>query len=363
LTGLIGLIGFSRLARGWCKIAGVTRTVVATAPVRIADLGGWTDTWFAGHGAVCHLTVEPGITARLSAHPGGSGPRMVVDVPDFGEQHLLPDEGAFERRHPLLAAAIGAATRSTDRSYHLHLASGVPPGASTGTSAAVVVAVLAIFDEMVGASMSRADLARRAHAVEVQSLGQESGVQDQIAAAYGGVNFIEMPRYPETIVEPIVLEIATRNALDARLLLVYLGRAHDSSAVHREVIASIEAGSGPRRALEGLRALAREGREALLANDLAAYGRTLSANCEHQATLHPSLVSDVARRVIGVARAHNGAGWKVNGAGGNGGSVTLLCGPSPGARADLARLVEAEVPGVRVLSVRLSMAGVEVRVE
>ena len=344
-------------------MAGVTRTVVATAPVRIADLGGWTDTWFAGHGAVCHLAVEPGITARLSAHPGGGGPRMVVDVHDFGEQHLLPDQGAFERRHPLLAAAIGAATRSPDRAYHLHLSSGVPPGASTGTSAAVVVAVLAVFDEMAGTLLSRADLARRAHAVEVQSLGHESGVQDQIAAAYGGVNFIEMPRYPDTIVEPVELEIATRNALDARLLLVYLGRAHDSSAVHREVIASIEAGGVPRHALEGLRALARQGRDALRGNDLAAYGRTLSANCEHQAALHPSLVSDVARRVIEVGRAHSVAGWKVNGAGGNGGSVTLLCGPSPGARAGLARQVEAEVPGARVLPVRLSATGVQIRVE
>ncbi len=341
----------------------MTRTVVATAPVRIADLGGWTDTWFAGHGAVCNLAVEPGITVRLSAHAGDDGPGMAVDVHDFGEQHVLPDEGVFEHRHPLLAAAIAAARRSPDRAYHLHVTSGVPPGASTGTSAAVVVAVLAVFDEMAGASLSRAVLARRAHAVEVQSLGQESGVQDQIAAAYGGVNFIEMPRYPETVVEPIVLRTATRSALDARLLLVYLGRGHDSSAVHREVIASIEAGGGPRRALEGLRALARQGREALLAGDLATYGRALSANCELQASLHPSLVSDVARRVIGVARAHGAAGWKVNGAGGNGGSVTLLCGPSPGARADLACRVEAEVPGARVLPVRLSATGVQVRVE
>jgi D-glycero-alpha-D-manno-heptose-7-phosphate kinase len=288
---------------------------------------------------------------------------MVVDVHDFGEQHVLPDDGVFERRHPLLAAAIGVSRRSPDRAYYLQLSSGVPPGASTGTSAAVVVAVLALFDEIAGASPSRADLARRAHAVEVQSLGQESGVQDQIAAAYGGVNFIEMPRYPDTIVEPIALKTATRHALDTRLLLVYLGRAHDSSAVHREVIASLEADGGPRHALEGLRKLARLGRAALLGDDLAAYGRTLSDNCELQASLHRSLVSDVATHVIDVARAHGAAGWKVNGAGGNGGSVTLLCGPSPGQRAHLGRLIEAGVPGVRVLPVKLSATGVQVLVE
>jgi len=338
----------------------VTRTVVVTAPVRIADLGGWTDTWFAGHGAVCHLAVAPGVEVRLSARPADDGPGLVVEAHDFGERYVLPDAGAFERKHGLLAAAIGAARRAPDHAYHLHVASGVPPGASTGTSAAVVVAVLAAFDEVAGEPASRADLARRAHAVEVQSLGQESGVQDQIAAAYGGVNFIEMPRYPETIIESLTLDAATREALDERLLLVYLGEAHDSSAVHREVIASVEAGGTHRRVLDALRSLARQGRAALLSGDLTAYGRTLSANCDQQATLHSSLVSDVAARVIGAAQLHGAAGWKVNGAGGHGGSVTVLCGARPDARARLARHVEANVPGVRVLRVTLSPVGLKV---
>ena len=336
----------------------VTRTVTVTAPVRIADLGGWTDTWFAGHGAVCHLAVSPSVEVRLSARQADDGPDLVVEAHDFGERYVLPDAGAFERAHALLAAAIGAARRAPDHAYHLHLTSGVPPGASTGTSAAVVVAILAAFDEVAGEPLSRADLARRAHAVEVQSLGQESGVQDQIAAAYGGANFIEMPRYPETIVESLPLNAATREALDERLLLVYLGEAHDSSAVHRDVIASIEAGGRHRRVLDGLESLARQGRAALLAGDLAAYGRTLSANCDQQAALHSSLISEVAARVIGAARMHGAAGWKVNGAGGHGGSVTVLCGARPGARADLAGQVEVEVPGVRVLRVTLSPIGV-----
>ncbi len=41
--------------------------VVATAPVRVADVGGWTDTWFGAPGRVCHLAVGPGVRveARL----------------------------------------------------------------------------------------------------------------------------------------------------------------------------------------------------------------------------------------------------------------------------------------------------------
>jgi len=36
------------------------RVIRAEAPVRICDLGGWTDTWFAEHGAVCSIAVTPG---------------------------------------------------------------------------------------------------------------------------------------------------------------------------------------------------------------------------------------------------------------------------------------------------------------
>jgi D-glycero-alpha-D-manno-heptose-7-phosphate kinase len=137
--------------------------------------------------------------------------------------------------------------------------------------------------------------------------------------------------------------------------------------VHRDVIASIEAGGQHRRVLDDLRSLAREGRAALLSGDLTAYGRTLSANCDQQAALHPSLVSGVAARVIGVAQAHGAAGWKVNGAGGDGGSVTVLGGTSADARIRVAARIEADVPGVRVLHVRLSPVGVKcthhVRVE
>ncbi len=48
------------------------------------------------------------------------------------------------------------------------------------------------------------------------------------------------------------------------------------------------------------------------------------ANTEAQVALHPDLVSPLARRVIEVARRHGSAGWKVNGAGGYGGTVTVL---------------------------------------
>lgn len=37
------------------------RAVRAHAPVRVCDVGGWTDTWFGSPGQVCSVAVSPGV--------------------------------------------------------------------------------------------------------------------------------------------------------------------------------------------------------------------------------------------------------------------------------------------------------------
>ena len=49
--------------------------------------------------------------------------------------------------------------------------------------------------------MTPDEIARTAWRVETEQLGQQSGIQDQLAAAYGGVNLIRIERYPDATVE------------------------------------------------------------------------------------------------------------------------------------------------------------------
>ena len=35
-----------------------SRIIQATAPIRVCDIGGWTDTWFATHGAIFNIAVN-----------------------------------------------------------------------------------------------------------------------------------------------------------------------------------------------------------------------------------------------------------------------------------------------------------------
>ena len=337
-----------------------TTRVVARAPVRVCDLGGWTDTWFAGHGVVLNIAVVPGVEVTATVRPSEVGPAHVaIDAADYGDHYRYPAD-APPGRHPLLEAAVSeAGTGQLDRlDLELAVRSAVPPGAGAGTSAAVTVAVIAALDHLrAGRVRGPADLAAAAHRVETVRLGRQSGIQDQLASAHGGISFITIDQYPDASVERLAVASEVAADLDRRLLLVYLGRSHDSSAVHRQVIAELEA--SPPDAdlrLEPLRVAARQGREAVLRGDLDGLGAAMRATTDAQRRLHPALVSSAADRVFELAAGADASGWKVNGAGGDGGSVTILCRRGDDRRR-LAELVAGDDSGLAVLPVRLAAGG------
>src|SRR4029453_14584006 len=96
-----------------------------------------------------------------------------------------------------------------------------------------------------------------------------------------------------------------------------------SSAVHEKVVRNLERRGPDCPELDALRTAAVRSRDALLAGDLDALGAAMRDNTATQAALHPELVHADAWRVIEIAAAHGAAGWKVNGAGGDGGAGAL----------------------------------------
>lgn len=330
------------------------RALTVDVPVRVCDVGGWTDTWFAGSGLVCSLAVGPAVTVTTSATAGDGA--VVLEVPDLG--------GAFEVRdapaeHRLLAEAVAEAGGAPDgHDVRLTITSRVPPATSLGTSAAVCVGVIAVLDALAAGAVRPPDeLAAAAHRVESERVGRQCGVQDQVAAAHGGANLIRVD-YPAAAVRRIELRTDVRTALDERLVHVAYGGSHDSSAVHEQVIAELEAeGAGAVR-LERLRVLAGEAHRALVDGDLRAYGSVLTATTEAQADLHPDLVSADAHAIIALARSAGAGGWKVNGAAGAAGSITILC----AAASDRPGLEEQlRAAGHLPLDLRLSAVGARVR--
>jgi D-glycero-alpha-D-manno-heptose-7-phosphate kinase len=98
----------------------------------------------------------------------------------------------------------------------------------------------------------------------------------------------------------------------------------------------------------------------VLAADFAALGRAMSDNTAAQITLHADLVSPDAHRIIELAAAHGALGWKVNGAGGDGGSITLLTDGDDIAMAEMIGAIEEANPAFQRIPIALNGTGLHV---
>ena len=337
------------------------RVINSVAPIRICDNGGWTDTWFAEHGKIFNIGVYPYVEVQIEVYPYEPGEdRIVLYAENYGERFAVhPDVPGWDH-HPLLEAAIERMGVPADYAIQATIYSEAPSGCSTGTSAAVTVALIGALDRLTPGQLSPHEVAFAAHAVESEMLKQQSGIQDQLCSAFGGINYIEMTQYPYASVSQIFVPNSTWWELERRLALVYLGKSHVSSKVHEKVIAELENEGPETQRLQDLRGTAEKSRDAIYAGDFAALGEAMIENTAAQGRLHPDLISQDAQSVIAIAKSYGAIGWKVNGAGGEGGSVTLLCPPLSYVKREMIRAIEAENDLYRNIPIYLSRYGLRI---
>jgi len=334
------------------------RIINSVAPIRICDNGGWTDTWFAETGKIFNIGVYPYAEVQIEVFPiDEQDGRIVLHAENYGERYVVAPENLNWDRHPLLEAAIERMGVPDDMAVQVTIYSEAPAGGSTGTSAAVTVALIGALDRLTPGRLTPHEVALTAQSIEVDMLKQQCGIQDQLCSAFGGINYIDMFRYPHATVSQIHVSDDIWWELERRLVLIYLGKSHSSSRVHEKVIQELE-GAGPGcEKLNDLRRTAGKSRDALYAGDFAALGRAMVENTDAQERLNPFLLGQDARRIIDMARDYGAAGWKINGAGGEGGSITLLCNPQSPVKRAMIRAIEAENPLFKNIPIYLCRYG------
>ena len=294
--------------------------VKSWAPNRILDFGGWTDTWFAHNGHVLNFAVSLFAQAivRTRARPGVS-----ITAQDYGEVIELDNAHAapYDGRHDLLKAAVRV--MGIDK-LDVYVYSDVPPGCGTGSSAAVSVALLGALAMVADRHYTPHEVAALAHELETKELGIESGVQDQIAAAVGGIGFHTIDPYPRVMSSPVRLHDDVIWELESRLLLVYTSQRRLSGEVHKKVIADYQAASpAVVAAMSTLRETPRQAAAALYRGDFVEFAALMNCNNEAQKSLHKDIETPQIAHIEALARQAGALGFKINGAGG-GGSVTIL---------------------------------------
>lgn len=325
----------------------MTMIIEAVASNRVGDFGGWTDTWFAESGAVVNFAVDlfARVTLRTRRRPG-----ITIHAQNYGEVVEIPnlENATYAHQHALLIAALKV--MDIKQGLDVWISADVPAGCGTGSSAAVSVAMIKGLSVLSRQYLVAHEVARLAHRLETEELKIQSGIQDQISAAHGGVSFIDMYEYPNAYVSPIDLPDTTIMELVNRWVLVYEGARHLSSDVHLKVIDGLKKkGSKTHKALATLKETAREAKRALLMSDMKQLAEVMNANNEAQKALHPEITTENFEKIEEIGRRKGSIGAMINGAGG-GGSTLLLC--KPGRKFEVENALTAE--GFRVLPCRIN---------
>ena len=340
-------------------------SIKSTAPIRICDNGGWTDTWFSGYGEIFNIAVSPFAEVQIEVQSAVNvKDRIVIHAENFGDYYVFdPCTNSADKgwvKHPLLEASIKSMDLPEELAYEITITSQAPSGASTGTSAAVAVALIGALDACTPGRMTPKETAIAAHKVETELLRQQCGIQDQICSAYGGINYIIMSNFPDAEVIPIQLSNRILSELELRLALIYLGSSHSSTSIHDAVIHRLESAGFDNPQLDALRKTAARSRDALLAGDFIELGKVMIDNNDAQGALHPDLICGNAQRIIDIAKAFNAAGWKVNGAGGDGGSLTLLCSENSKEKAEMIKAIEQVNSKFENIPIKIAPHGLQV---
>ena len=252
-----------------------------------------------------------------------------------------------EIQHP----AIREAMKFLDmRELTLTYDADLPSRSGLGTSSSFAVAMLMAFHAIKGKYVDKKRLAEEAIYLERVLCAESGGVQDQIAAAYGGLNVISFSR-DGFQVDPIIISNKRKEQLNNNLMLFFTGFARFSFTIQQEHEKAIH--SKEKQLLEML-SLADKVEDILMNGDLDEFGLMLDHTWRLKRSVNSTVTTSRIDEVYEAATRAGALGGKLLGAGG-GGFILLYVQPDKQERVRKALCGLKEIPfqfetgGARIL--------------
>jgi D-glycero-alpha-D-manno-heptose-7-phosphate kinase len=182
-----------------------------------------------------------------------------------------------------------------------------------------VVAILGAFAEWLNLPLGEYDLAHLAYEIERTDLGKAGGKQDQYAATFGGVNFMEFSREDKVIVNPLRIREKYLDELAHNLILYHTETSRLSSMIIEQQTRNVLAKNA--KSLEAMHKLKDQAvmmKEALLKGELDKIGEILDFGWKFKKNLAEGVSNDFIDEIYDTAMRNGATGGKISGAGGGG---------------------------------------------
>ncbi|MFS0774411.1 dehydrogenase [Sphingomonas sp. 1P08PE] len=300
------------------------RKTRSRAPLRLGLAGGGTDLspyCDLHEGAVLNVTIDRFAFATLTPRDDNRIVFVANDLDtriehgledDLSSSPLLLHRGVYERmirdHHGGKRCAL-TITTSVD----------APLGSGLGSSSALVVALVDAFREMLRAPLGQYDVARLAYEIERVELRLAGGRQDQYAAAFGDINFIEFLRNDRVLVNPLRLHGAIRRELESSLIVCFTGSSRESARIIEQQTGALNAGNSVAMdAMHALKATAVEMKQCLFLGDIVGMADLLNQAWRAKKATASGIATQRIDELFEFALANGALGGKVSGAGGGG---------------------------------------------
>jgi D-glycero-alpha-D-manno-heptose-7-phosphate kinase len=294
------------------------------APLRLGLAGGGTDVSPYSDiygGAILNATVN--LYAYASIEPLKNDKIVIRSVDkmteaEFGIDKYLATDGNLD----IIKGVYNRVIRDYDltpRSFVITTFVDVPAGSGLGTSSTLVTAVLGAFTEWFRLPLGEYDLAKLAYDIERNDLGMAGGKQDQYAATFGGVNFMEFYENGKVIVNPLRVKDQVLNELSNNIVLYYTKTSRISSEIIETQQKNVEKRSArPIEAMHKIKEMAILMKEAILKGKLDTIGELLNVSWEFKKQMAEGISNPQIDKIYESAIKAGATGGKISGAGGGG---------------------------------------------
>lgn len=300
------------------------------APLRLGMAGGGTDVAPYSDiygGAILNATISMYAYATIIPREDGKIGLHSLDKHEhfeYSKSEKLPIDGNLELHKGVFNRVMRDFPPETIPAFDLYTYVDAPPGSGLGTSSTLTVAILGAFAEWFQLPLGEYDMASLAYDIERVDLKMAGGKQDQYAATFGGVNFMEFKK-DNIIVNPLRIRSDYMNELAHNLVLYYTETSRLSSKIIEAQSSNVkDKNEDSIKAMHKLREQAVMMKEALLKGRLDEIGRILDFGWQHKKNMASDISNSFIDEIYQTAMDSGATGGKISGAGG-GGFMIFYC--------------------------------------